>query len=254
LPDRDIRPLNALSVNPNDKLDILIGGDQHGVDGAGGLWRCRNTNSPVWENVHGTGSTSLPMVGIRGIARDPDNPTSVWYVASEVGMFYTADAGATWANANAPLGLPNVAANDVQVNRTTRFLTVGTFGRGAWRIPLSGGSLPDLVVTSSSMSPTNPRVGNSVRFTATVKNQGTAPTPSGVIHGVTFSVDGAVKTSSTTSTSPLAVGGSRTIAASSTWTATSGTHALLVRVDDVNRISESAETNNTRSSSFTVAP
>ncbi|HXU82019.1 MAG TPA: CARDB domain-containing protein, partial [Polyangia bacterium] len=83
---------------------------------------------------------------------------------------------------------------------------------------------------------------------------GQAATPGNVVHGVTFSVDGAVVSSSTSSTSSLGVGASRILTASTTWKATAGTHTLLVRVDDVNRIAESNETNNTRTSTFTVSP
>src|SRR6185295_3699397 len=49
---------------------------------------------------------------------------------------------------------------------------------------------PDLIVTSISWSPTSPVPGNAVTFRAIIKNQGTGPTPGGVIHGVEFLVDG----------------------------------------------------------------
>ena len=50
--------------------------------------------------------------------------------------------------------------------------------------------LPDLIITSISMSPANPTSGQAVTFTATIKNQGTAATPSGVSIGVYFFIDG----------------------------------------------------------------
>src|SRR4030095_13300272 len=38
----------------------------------------------------------------------------------------------------------------------------------------------------------------------------------------------------------------------STWTATAGTHTILANVDDINRMAESNESNNTLSTSMTV--
>src|SRR6185295_14728152 len=119
---------------------------------------------------------------------------------------------------------------------------------------------PDLIVTSISWSPMSPVTGNAVTFSAIIKNQGTGPTPAGVIHGVEFLVDGVQVSWSDNSTTSLAAGATRTVTAnsgpnggSSTWSATSGTHAILAHVDDVNRIAESNESNNTLTSSLTVA-
>src|SRR4030095_7216791 len=92
---------------------------------------------------------------------------------------------------------------------------------------------PDLIVTSVSWSPANPAAGQAVTFSATIKNQGTASTPNGVIHGVLFSVDGTPVTRADNSTASRAPGASRTVTAnggpsgSSTWTATAGTHTIL---------------------------
>ena len=121
-----------------------------------------------------------------------------------------------------------------------------------------GAGQPDLIVTAISWSPASPVAGNAVTFSATIKNQGTAATPSGVIHGVSFSVDGTQVNWSDTNTSSLAAGASITLTAnsgpsgSSTWTATSGTHTILANVDDVNRIPESIEDNNALSAQFSV--
>jgi len=121
-----------------------------------------------------------------------------------------------------------------------------------------GSGLPDLIVTGISWSPSSPVAGNAVTFSATIKNQGTAATPSGVIHGVEFRVDGVQVNWSDNNTASLAAGASETLTAnggptgSSTWTATSGTHTILATVDDVNRIAESNESNNTLTASMTV--
>jgi len=123
---------------------------------------------------------------------------------------------------------------------------------------VASGALPDLIVTAVTWTPAAPTAGQAVTFSATIKNQGTAATPAGVIHGVLFTVDGTSVNFSDTDTASLAAGASITLTANggaggSTWTATAGTHTIVANVDDVNRIAESNEGNNTLSASMTVA-
>src|SRR5206468_1364730 len=51
-------------------------------------------------------------------------------------------------------------------------------------------NLPDVIVTAISWNPNPSFAGSNIVFRATVKNQGTASTPSGVVLGVGFSLDG----------------------------------------------------------------
>lgn len=118
--------------------------------------------------------------------------------------------------------------------------------------------LPDLIVTDITSSPASPLTGNTVTFSAVVKNQGTGTKAAGTIIGVSFSVDGTQVSWSDNTTSSLAPGATVTVTAnggpsgSSTWTATTGTHTVMAWVDDVNRISESNESNNQYSESLAV--
>jgi len=103
---------------------------------------------------------------------------------------------------------------------------------------------PDLIVTQVSYS-------HGI-FKATVKNQGSTATPTGVVIGVGYSVDGHNKTWGDTST-PLAPGQSVEIGTKGGFYAIpSGTHTIKAYVDDVNRMAESNETNNQLSQSITV--
>ncbi len=120
---------------------------------------------------------------------------------------------------------------------------------------------PDLVVTDISWDPANPASGSAVTLSATIKNQGSAPTPAGVKHGVLFTFDdGAAGPGvwSDTHTGSIAPGAWVTVTASggsagATWEAVAGTHTVKAHVDDVNRIAESDETNNVRTEQITVA-
>ena len=115
-------------------------------------------------------------------------------------------------------------------------------------ITIGGSSLPDLIVTSLSYS------SATSLFTSVVTNQGTAATPAGVLVGVAYSVDGVWQTWGGV-VGPLAAGASVTIVSSSgggAYAIPSGTHTITAVVDDVNRIAESNETNNTLSQTITV--
>jgi hypothetical protein len=119
---------------------------------------------------------------------------------------------------------------------------------------------PDLVVTDISWDPATPAPGSAVTLRATIKNQGTAPTPAGVKHGVLFTFDdGAAGPGvwSDTHTAAIAAGASVTLTASggsagATWKAIEGTHTVKANVDDVNRIAESDENNNVMSKEIVV--
>jgi hypothetical protein len=119
----------------------------------------------------------------------------------------------------------------------------------------------DLVVTDISWDPATPAPGSAVTLRATVKNQGTAPTPAGVEHGVLFTFDdGAAGPGvwSDTHTSSIAPGAWVTLTANggstgATWKAIEGTHTVKANVDDVNRLAESDEANNVKSEQITVS-
>ena len=120
-------------------------------------------------------------------------------------------------------------------------------------------NLPDVIVTAVGWTPNPPFVGNQIVFWATVKNQGTAPTPAGTTLGVGFSIDGSPNVSwSGGYSSALAAGASVTLTADggptgNYWTATAGAHTLTATADDVNRFPESNENNNSMSAYLAIS-
>jgi glucan endo-1,3-alpha-glucosidase len=124
----------------------------------------------------------------------------------------------------------------------------------------TGSGLPDLVVSSLTWSPASPAPGDHVVFTAVVTNQGTKATPAGTVLGVGFDLDGSAAASvwEDTDTTSLAPGASITLTATggtaggNYWIAMAGSHSVTAWVDDVNRITESNESNNKLTETVTV--
>ena len=164
--------IGTISVNPTDPTDILVGWGGSGIDH---LYRCPNTALPgfsVWDDVSGTGLFALPDCMVYALTRDIDDPQNTWYVATDAGVFQTSDAGATWANIGSPYGLPDLSVRDILAVPGTRFLNVGTYGRGWWRLYLAPNNAD---LNTLTLNP-NPVVGGG---TSVGKVTLTNPAPSG---------------------------------------------------------------------------
>lgn len=171
------------------------------------------------------------------------------------GASLTVTAAGTWTATNgghtitATVDNNNTTAESNESNNSyNKSLTIGS----------SGGGTPDLIVTDITSNPASPLTGDNVTFSAVVKNQGTGATPAGTIIGVSFFVDNTQVSWSDNVNTSLAAGASVTLTAtggpggSAVWSATTGTHTIMAYVDDVNRITESNETNNQYSKTLVV--
>jgi len=118
--------------------------------------------------------------------------------------------------------------------------------------------LPDLLVTNVQRFPTSPRRGQTVFFRATIKNQGTGPTPAGMPLRVMISIGGTNIVWSDNFTGTLPPDASVVVTCNAgvngpSWIAPGGTHNMRAWVDDQDRVSESNETNNVFTANFSVA-
>jgi len=156
-------------IDPNNKSTAYVTLDGYGTPAH--VWKTTNlTNeppTPTWNSA----SNGLPDVPANAFAVDPFNP-SYLYAGTDVGVFSSIDGGANWAAYGT--GLPRVAVFDLNINKVSHKVRIGTHGRGAWEIAAA------LFTNTTALGAdsTTPTVGQNVTFTATV-NRGTginAPT------------------------------------------------------------------------------
>lgn len=119
----------------------------------------------------------------------------------------------------------------------------------------------DLIITNIRWEPANPKPGDQVTFFATIKNIGNVSTPTGIKHGVAFSVNGVVKSWSDGFFGPIPAGGEVEVSsrmAGSTgalWLVPTGstTYTIKAEVNDQKEITELNYTNDTFSAVLSVA-
>ena len=127
------RTITSISVNPANKDEILV---SVSGTGTGHVWKCANTTAGVrtWIDVSGLSVNSLPNTPCNSVVHDAFDFDNTYWAATDLGVFVSRDGGVNWANATQPLGLPNTSAYELKFARDTNYLTLGTFGRGIWRL------------------------------------------------------------------------------------------------------------------------
>ena len=271
----DLVPTYGSRVIPTGRRTVSVSGAvalrRHDLVVTGLSWAptAPTTGAPVHfsATVRNVGSAATPGGVTHGVGfRVDGTPVSwsdTWDRSLAPGESVTLRAtggslpGAGTGAWNASAGTHTVTATVDDLNRITGETSESNNARTATFTSVAGNQ-PDLVVTGVSWSPAAPAAGTATRFSATIRNQGAAATPAGVVHGVAFRVDGRTVTWSDTHTASLAPGASVTLTANGggtggAWTATAGRHTVTAHVDDVNRIpGESNEADNTRDAALTV--
>ena len=101
--------------------------------GLGDSRRVWHFDGTRWQSRSGTGDDVLLDVEHNALAVDSLAPDNV-YVGADIGIWHSADRGATWM----PLqnGLPDAPVFDLQIHPTQRLLRAATHGRGVYEIRL----------------------------------------------------------------------------------------------------------------------
>lgn len=162
LPIASVLGIAASTINTNGVFVVLGGG------GVPNVWRCDDVTAviPQWIDVSGTGGSSpVPQITLTSISIVPHTGDKQIFVGGDIGVFYTKNSGATWSNATAPLGLPNVQVNGLQYDEGTGYLMCATYGRGMWRMHFGAP-----VLTSFTIAPSTTVGGSAVTGTLTLTN------------------------------------------------------------------------------------
>ncbi len=137
--DNNVPPKNPL---PNRYVErILIDPDDQNVVyvalggfAANNLWRNTAAGVGAWTDITGDAATGLPSAPINGLARHPDR-SDFLYVGTEVGIFATADGGATWSANNE--GPADASVDELVFLHNSATLLAATHGRGLFTADLT---------------------------------------------------------------------------------------------------------------------
>ncbi|MEI8134702.1 MAG: FlgD immunoglobulin-like domain containing protein [bacterium] len=125
-----IPSVKVLSIvcHPTD-VNFALAGFESWSTGTARVMKTINGGA-TWTNASGSVGNNLPGVPVNCIAIDSTDPKNVWYAATDNGMYYTRDGGATWGIAGSGIGLAPCV--DVQVHANKVTLRVGTHGRSMY--------------------------------------------------------------------------------------------------------------------------
>jgi hypothetical protein len=117
------RTITSIAVHPDSANTVLV---SFSGFGAGKVYKT-STGGSSWINISG----NLPDTPVNDILiYYPGVPTSIYYAATDVGIFFSNDYGITWTELAG--GLPNTVILHLDYHQSTNKLRAGTHGRGVW--------------------------------------------------------------------------------------------------------------------------
>lgn len=120
----------AIDPSNNNIAYVALGG--FGLAAGQHIYKTTNllSGAPTW-TASGTG---IPDVPVNAMVIDPANTNNV-YAGSDIGVYRSVDAGASWQPFSD--GLPRVAVFDMALQNANRFIRIATHGRGIYEISLN---------------------------------------------------------------------------------------------------------------------
>ena len=94
----------------------------------------------TWTAV-GNGPNQLPDIPVNALLVDPDQ-SSTLYIGTDIGVFASFDGGDTWTQGGAPFADAITYSMQIHNENGVKTLWVFTYGRGVWRLNLSGVASP----------------------------------------------------------------------------------------------------------------
>ncbi len=130
------RYISRAVVDPNNAETAYVTLSGFGVPDGQHIWKTQNLSSatPTW-TAAGVG---IPDVPVSAFVVDHANSNHL-YAGTDIGVFRSTDAGATWIPFSN--GLPRVAVFDMVIHKNHRLMRIATHGRGIYEMDLRGGSV-----------------------------------------------------------------------------------------------------------------
>jgi hypothetical protein len=118
--------ITSIEVHPRNPLKLWI--------------TCNSSSNRVFVSTDGGNSFtsiagSLPGIAARSIVIDRDDLNEGLYIGMNTGVYFRNNTMSDWT----PFltGLPLVAVNELDIQRSGRKIRVGTYGRGVWEVDLN---------------------------------------------------------------------------------------------------------------------
>ncbi|MEO7323459.1 MAG: hypothetical protein ABIW82_01375 [Dokdonella sp.] len=121
--------LSSISFDAANPLTIYVSSVAP-VSTATHVWKSTDGGAS-WAAIDSAASGFPQGIPVNKITNDPNN-TATLYAATYLGLYQSADAGATWTRSG--YGLPLVDTTDVYVSPDSTIVRAAAFGRGFWEL------------------------------------------------------------------------------------------------------------------------
>ncbi|TNE79057.1 MAG: T9SS type A sorting domain-containing protein [Bacteroidetes bacterium] len=147
--------ISSIKVSPITNSVVYISMSNYST--VSRLWRIdkADQDTPVWTNIGAGLPSNLP---VNWVEVDPASPDSVILVGTNNGLYYSVDAGTTWAKDDR---IPSTTVDMIQVRESDRRVFIFTHGRGSFvaRLTPYGKPVPDYnAVSVQSVKPAEAKV------------------------------------------------------------------------------------------------
>ena len=146
------RTITSVYVHPDSPNVVVI---TFSGFGGGHIYKS-NDGAASWQNISG----NLPDSPANDVLMLPQLNSTLYLIATDVGVFANEDWGKTWIELAD--GLPNTVAMHLDYNKTTREIFIGTHGRGIYKTNLLFKLNVSVLIEGFYNSNTNTMVGDTV--------------------------------------------------------------------------------------------